>query len=104
MRIEKDAEDIRVENMIRSGELFKLIPAEGVYSLNIKVTDPVAASEFFSEFFLTDKGEKELNEKCGFTIQSVNNFMAKDMSFVMDKLEQCMDYLSSRDVRKGIKL
>ena len=53
---------------------------------------------------LRDKGEKELNEKCGFTIQSVNNFMAKDMSFVMDKLEQCMDYLSSRDVRKGVKL
>lgn len=104
MRIEKDAEDIRVGNMIRSGELSKLIPEEGIYSLNIKVTDPIAASEFFDYFFFTDKGEKELNEKCGFTIQSVNNFMAKDMSFVMDKLEQCMDYLSNRDVRKGVKL
>ena len=104
MRIEKDAEDIMVENMIRSGELHKLIQEEGVYSLNIKVTDPVAASVFFDEFFFTDKGEKELNEKGGFTIMSVNNFMAKDMSFVMDKLEQCMDYLSSKEIRKGVKL
>lgn len=100
MRIEKDAGDIRVENMIRSGELSKLIPEEGVYSLNIKVTDPAAASEFFTYFFFTDGGEKELNEKCGFTIQSINNFMAKDMSYVMDKLEECLEYLSSRDIQK----
>ena len=100
MRIEKDAGDIRVENMIRSGELSKLIPEEGIYSINIKVTDPVAVSEFFTYFFFTDSGEKELNEKCGFTIQSINNFMAKDMSYVMDKLEECLEYLSSRDIQK----
>ena len=53
MRIEKDAEDIRVGNMIRSGELSKLIPEEGIYSINIKVTDPIAASEFFDYFFIS---------------------------------------------------
>ena len=104
MKIERESSDLRVENFIKDGTISGLISDTGTYSLNIKVTDPVKASTFLLQYALRARDSSELEEICGFKITSVNNFMAKDMSFVLDKLEEVMDFLSSNELNRGIYL
>lgn len=94
MKIERDSGDLRVEKMIRSKELPMMIPKENIYSLNILVTNTAIMSTFLTYYMFTEAGQKELEEKCGFQIKSVNNYVAKNMSYVMGKLKECMDYLN----------
>lgn len=104
MKIEREPSDLSIENFIKDGVISGPISDTGTYSLNIKVTDPVKASNFLLIYSLQAKDSSKLEEICGFKITSINNFMAKDMSFVLDKLEEVMDFLSSNEVNKGITL
>ena len=104
MKIERECHDIDVEKLIEEGTISKMIDNEGICSLNIKITDPVKATNFLLQFALAGKYSAELDEKCGFRIVSVNNFMAKDISGLVDSLEKCLDFLSNTDLYPGYKL
>lgn len=104
MKIERECHDIDVEKLIENGTISKMVNDEEICSLNIKITDPVKATNFLLQFANNGRGTIELNENCGFKIVSVNNFMAKNMMSVVDSLEKCLDFLSSTDVYPGYKL
>lgn len=104
MKIERECHDIDIEKLIEEGAIRKMVNDEGICSLNIKITDPVKATNFLLQFALAGKSSVDLDEKCGFKIVSVNNFMAKDITSLVDSLEKCLDFLSNTDLYPGYKL
>ena len=94
MKIERDSGDLKVEKIIRLKELPMVIPKENIYFLNILVTNPAIMSTFLTYYMFTEAGQKELEEKYGFQIKSINNYVAKNMFYVIGKLKECMDYLN----------
>lgn len=104
MKIEREYHDIDVEKLIEDGTISKMVNDKEICSLNIKITDSVKATNFLLQFANNGRGTIELDENCGFKIVSVNNFMAKDITSLVESLEKCLDFLSNTDLYPGYKL
>ena len=100
MKIEFTEGDKMAIELAKLEDMPLMVNDEGLMSLNIYIRDPYKANNFLLQFF-AGEGKKEFVEKCGFEIKSINLFMAKDTSGVMDKLEQCLDFLSSNKIYEG---
>ena len=98
MKIERELSDLNVEKYIKDGTIQGPIPEAGSYSLNIEVTDPVKACNFLLQYALRGKDAHILEEVCGFKITSINLFMAKNIRYVLDHLEQIEAYLSNNKI------
>lgn len=104
MKIERTPNDKNIEQYIKDGTIGGPITERGSISLNIEVTDPVKASNFLLQYALLGRDSSILEDTCGFKITSINLFMAKDTSYILDELEKLEQYLSSREVSPGVTI
>ena len=100
MEIKLTEEDLETIEELKKGESSKIFTSNGMHSLNINITDQEKASAFILYFCSSKQKIDELSDTCGFTIESVNNLMAKDMGPVIDNLEQILDFLSSNKIHR----